>query len=208
MSLITNWGYTLTEMDELPAMLTPSEYFLFTAGKYNGDPRIESNIAAASSAIRNYIGWHLYPSAACKLDMALNDRRISFNGRDMLIQLPAKYVTSIETVQIDGSDITAYTYEVNGILRLYDVNLTGLKRYTPISITYTAGITDALMGDIRELIAHRVTHALASSNGITTEQVGGVSVTYNAGWVNSAQASSLQDSNKETLGPYRLQGVF
>lgn len=208
MSLITNWGYTLTEMDEYPVMLSPSEYYLFTAGKYNGDPRVESNLAAASSAIRNYVGWHLYPSAACELSMVLNDRRISINGCDLLIQLPAKYVTGITSVQIGNTEITEYTYEVNGILRLYDVNLTGMKRYTTVTVTYTAGLPDSLMDGVKELIAYRATHALASSNGITSEAAGGVSVTYNAGWVNSAQASSLQDSNKETLEPYRLQGVF
>jgi hypothetical protein len=65
-----------------------------------------------------------------------------------------------------------------------------------------------MMNGIKELIAHRATHAAASSNGITSEAAGGVSVTYNAGWVNSARATALPSDNKEVLAPYRLQGVF
>lgn len=208
MSLLTNWGYTLTDTDGLIPLLTPADFCFFSAGRYDGDSRIDSDIAAASSAIRNYVGWHLYPLADCELNMALNDRRISTNGYDILIQLPAKHVTAVESVQIGETDITTYTYEVNGILRLYDVNLACKKRYTPVNVKYTAGITDALMDDIKELTAHSVTHALASSNGITSEAAGGVSVTYNVNWVNSARATALPNDSKEVLAPYKLQGVF
>lgn len=208
MSLITNWGYTLTELDGLPDLLQAVDFHDLTAGKYDGDARVDGDIAAASSAIRNYVGWHLYPSTACELRMAMNDRRVSINGRDMLIQLPAKYVTEIESVQIGETEITEYTFEVNGILRLYDVCLSGVKRYTPVVITYTAGLPDELMSGIKELVSYRAIHALASSNGITSEAAGGVSVTYNAGWVSTARATALPDDNKEVLAPYRLQGVF
>lgn len=208
MSLLTNWGYTLTETDVLLPMLTSTDYNFFTAGRYEGDIRVDDDIAAASAAIRNYVGWHLYPSAECELDMALNDRRISINGCDILIQLPAKYVSAIQSVRIGEMDITSYTYEVNGILRLYDVRLTGMKRYTSVVIRYVAGLPGELMNGIKELAAHMVTHAVSSSNGITSEAAGGVSVTYNVGWVNSARATALPDDNKEVLAPYRLQGVF
>lgn len=208
MSLLTNWGYTLTDVEELPPVLMPADFFLFSAGKYEGDSRVEGDIAAASSAIRDYVGWHLFPSAKCELNTVLNDRRISNNGCDVLIQLPAKYVSAVESVQIGEMDITAYTYEVNGILRLYDVNLAGKRRYTPVTIRYTAGLPNNLMDGVKELAAYMATHALASSNGITSEAVGGASVTYNAGWVNSARATALPSDNKEALAPYKLQGVF
>jgi hypothetical protein len=61
---------------------------------------------------------------------------------------------------------------------------------------------------IKELVAHRVTHALASSSGVQSETAGGVSVTYNASWVNGSRATALADDNKEVLQPYRIQGVF
>ena len=208
MSLLTNWGYTITGIDALPELLEKHEFYELTAGRYEGDMRIDRGISAASSAIRNYCGWHVFPSAVCELCIPIEDRRVIRIGCDLLIQLPAKYVSSVSKVEINDVEITAYHCDTNGLLRLYDISPLGLHRYTPTDITYTAGLPDELMGGVKELVAHRATHALASSNGITTEQVGGVSVTYNAGWVNSAQASTLQDSNKETLEPYRLQGVF
>lgn len=208
MSLLTNWGYELTETDQLPDMLSVPDFNMFTANRYAGDVRTAGNISAACSAIRNYVGWHLYPSAACKVKLLMNDRRVTVVGPDLLIQLPAKFVTGVTAVTINGVAHTDYSFETNGIMRIYNVSFTGIKRYTPVEITYTAGLSDEMLGGIKELIAHRATHAAASSNGITSEAVGGVSVTYNAGWVNSARATALPDDNKEVLAPYRLQGVF
>lgn len=208
MSLLTNWGYELTEAEQLPDMLSISDFNMFTANRYAGDVRTAGNISAACSAIRNYVGWHLYPSAACKVKLLMNDRRVTAVGPDLLIQLPAKFVTGITSVTIDGSERDVYSFETNGILRVYNVMPAYLKRYAPLEIVYTAGLSDGMMNGIKELIAHRATHAAASSNGITSEAAGGVSVTYNAGWVNSARATALPDDNKEVLAPYRLQGVF
>lgn len=208
MSVATLWGYTVTDRDVLPDMLDGQEFDELTANRYAGDERVPANISAACTAIRNYVGWHLYPSAACELKMAMNDRRITFVGRDLLIQLPAKYVSAVESVTVGGKEYATFTFESNGILRVYDVSFEGLKRYSEIVIIYTAGLDEGMMDAIRELVAHRVTHAAASSNGVTTEQVGGVSVTYNASWINNARATALPDDNKEVLAPYRVQGVF
>lgn len=208
MSLLTNWGYSLSDAYDLCDMLDKSEYAEFAANRYASDPRIAANITAASMAIRNYCGWHIYPSAECELHVAMNDRRVTLNGRDLLIQLPSKFVTAVSSVAINDVEYDSIGFETNGILRVYDINPIGLHRYSLIDITFTSGLPDALMHGIKELIAHRVTHALASSNGVTTEQAGGVSVTYNANWINSARATALPDDNKEVLAPYRLQGVF
>ena len=208
MSVPTTWGYTLTDATILPDMLTEAEYDDFTAHRYTGDVRVAGNIKAACSAIRNYCGWHVYPSEECQTTMLMNNRRVTVVGTDLLIQLPAKYVSAVSSVRIDGKAYTTYSFETNGILRVYDVAFAGLSRYAPVVVTYTAGLSNAMMDGIKELVAHRVTHAAASSNGITTEAAGGISVTYNANWVNSARATALPDDNKEVLAPYRLQGVF
>ena len=207
MSLVTNWGYTLTEVNQLTNMLTTQEFDTFTANRYSGDTRTSSEIGAACAAIRDYVGWHLYPSAACELNVVIDDRRIALVGRDLLIQLPAKFVSAVTSVTINEVTYDHFRFETNGILRVYDVPC-NLQRYTPVVIEYTAGLTDAMMAGIKELIAHRVTHAEASSNGITSEAAGGVSVTYNVNWVNSARATALPDDNKEVLQPFRVQGVF
>lgn len=207
MSLRTLWGYELTNADSMPDLIDAEDFNEYSAGRFSGDVRIAPELESASTAIRNYVGCHLYPSEACRLTMTLQDRRVTFVGHDVLIQLPAKYVTDVDTVTIGGVAYE-YTFETNGILRIYDVYDHSLKRYSEVVVVYTAGLPDALMGSVNELMAHRLTHALVSSNGVTSETAGGVSITYNAAWVNSARATALPDDNKEVLAPYRLQGVF
>ena len=207
MSLLTNWGYELTDSELIP-MLSVADFNELTADKYSGDQRTEPNIAAACSAIRDYCGWHVYPSASCRMSGTFFDRRVTANGCSILIQLPARYVSSVEAVTIGGVSYDSYVLETSGLLKVYDVDLCGLREYTPVVIEYTAGLPDGLMSALKELIAHRVTHALASSGGVQSETAGGVSITYSANWTNSARATALADDNKEVLAPYRLQGVF
>lgn len=207
MSLLTMWGYTV-DVDELPDLLSLDEFAEFTDGKYsNQEDRISAEISAASAAVRNYVGWHLFPSVSCYADMTMQDRRITRVGPDLLIQLPAKCLTSVSGVTVNGAACDN-SFETNGILRCYDVPMAGVKRYSTVHITYTAGLPDTMMAPIKELVAHRVTHSVAVPSGITSEASGGVSVTYNAGWINSAQSTTLQDTNKELLAPYVIRGVF
>ena len=207
MSPLTNWGYTLTEIEALPDMLTASEYNTMTNGKYAGyGDQIEAEIRAAGMAIRNFVGWHLTPSAACELKTTFFDRRVAWVGHDVLIQLPARFVTEITSVTIGGTSFDDYVLDTTGLLRVIDVGMA--ERKTEIDILYTAGLPDGLMAPVEELIAHRVTHSVALPPGITSEASGGVSVTYNANWINNARATGLASDNKELLIPYKVQGVF
>lgn len=208
MSLMTNWGYTLTNVDKMVNMLTEDEYNEFTANKYASDDRAPRNIAAACSAIRNYCNWHVYPEEECKLETTFYDYRVSEVFGGILIQLPAKYVKSIESVTIGNTAHTAYVIEPNGVLRLYNISWSGVYKHTPIVVEYTAGVPEELMDGLKELIAHRVTHAMASTSGVQSETAGGVSITYNATWANTSRATALADDNKEVLQAYRVQGVF
>lgn len=208
MSLLTNWGYTLADADIFADMLTDKEFNELTGNKYSTDGRIKANISAACSAIRNYCGWHVYPSEICKLETTFYDNRIRQVRRGTLIQLPATYVSAVTSIMIGEAEHEAYVIESNGILRLYDVDYSGVHRHTPIILEYVAGIPVEMMYGLKELIAHRVTHALASSAGVQSETAGGVSITYNATWTNNSRATALADDNKEVLQPYRIQGVF
>ena len=208
MSLMTNWGYTLTDVDELPDMLTEDEYHEFTANKYASDSRVASTLAAGSAAARAYCGWHVYPSENCELSTTFFDRRITEVFGGILIQLPATYVSEITSVTIGETPHTSCVLEPNGILRLYDVDWNGVYKHTAITIEYVAGVPDGLMGGLKELIAHQALHVLAGTSGVQSETAGGVSITYNAAWVNSTRATDLSDNNKEVLAPYRLRGVF
>lgn len=203
--MLTQWDYTLTDIDSLPDMLTVEDFNTMTANKYALDERTMSNIKAAGAAIRNYCGWHVYPSEACEFSTTAFNGRVSHVNGDLLIQLPARFVSAVESVEV-GDVECDFIFEINGLLRVFDVGF--CSRRTTIDVVYTAGLTDSMMDAVQELIAHRVTHALASSGGIQSETAGGVSITYSANWINSARATALADDNKEVLAPYRLEGVF
>lgn len=204
--MITNWGYALTDLESLPDLLSVDEFNTFTANKYAGDARIASEITAACSAIRNYCGWHISPSTSCSMSMYMlyGNGNAKYVGRDLMIQLPATTVTAVESVTVNGTECENFVFDGNGVVHVFDVY--GVTRKSQIVVEYTAGVED--LGVIKELIAHRVTHALAVPAGITSEAAGGVSVTYNANWANSTRATALPDDNKEVLAPYKVQGVY
>lgn len=207
MSLLTNWGYTLPELNTLPAMLTAQEYATYTGRNSDGNDRVTAEIAAACAGIRNYVGWHLAPSAACRFETILIDRRIMFVSGDlMMIQLPARFVTDVSSVTIDGVEHTDIFPDQNGLLRVFGVM--NHKESAPVVVNYTAGLPESLITPIKELIASRVLHAIAVPPGITSEASGGISVTYNAGWINNTKAVSLPGDSREVLNPYKVQGVF
>ena len=205
MSMLTNWGYSIMEADTIPNMMDYDEYATFT-GREDNPYRVEAELSAACASIRNYVGWHLYPSEACRMETIASDRRVIYHGSDMLIQLPARFVSAVSSVTIDGVACSHYHIDTNGLLTVFNVR--PIKRYTEIAVEYTAGLTDEMMAPIKELIAHRVTHAMAVPAGITSEASGGVSVTYNATWINNSRATALMGDNKELLIPYKVQGVF
>ena len=208
MSLLTAWGYALTELNDLPPILSDSEYDEYTAHKYGTDERVNPNLSAAEMAIRNACGWHVCPSLACKMSTHLMDKRVTRAGRMIMVQLPATFVSEITSVKIGATTYTTYVLETNGILRIYDVDWCGILPYTTIEVEYTAGIPDNMAAALKELIAHRVTHALASSNGVQSETAGGVSITYSANWINNSRSTALADDNMAVLSPYILKGVF
>ena len=205
MSILTNWGYALVDDDSLFDMMDYAEYCTYS-GRSDNTERVEAEISAACASIRNYVGWHLYPSAACRLEMLASDRRVIYHGSDMLVQLPARYVSAVTAVTVDSVEYTHYYIDTNGLLTIFNVR--PIMRYAVIVVEYEAGLPDEMMAPIKELIAHRVTHAMAVPAGVTSEASGGVSVTYNATWINNSRATALMGDNKELLIPYKVQGVF
>ena len=199
--MITRWGYSVTQMD---GILTVAEFDELTADRYKNDVRTQPLIDAAVDAVRDSCGWHVCPSKNCELSRRAHDLHLIISGRDTIIQLPATFVTSVTSVLINGEEVEDFSFEVSGLLRVYD--FIPASRKDAITVNYTAGISDA--SAVKELVAHRVTHGLAQSYGIQSEAAGGVSITYSANWINSARATALPDDNKAVLAPYRLQGVF
>lgn len=211
----TNWGYTLTNVTSFTDFLTVAEFNKFTNDKFTGDQRIAQNIPSVTRSIQNYCGWHVYPNLECEVVYNIMDLRDAFVGPDLLIQLPARFVSKIKSVLLNavkvddewqGDEVTDFDLDESGLLRIFDLG--SYSRRSRLRIVYDAGIDAAQLDVIKELTASRVTHAVASSYGVTSEAAGGVSVTYNAGWASSSRATALADDSKEILEPYRVKGVF
>jgi len=202
---MTPWGYDVD--GTLPPLISVDEFDEMTGGKWAGDERVEPAIEAASAAIRSHCRWHVSPSLDCTFSTNFYDGRVVEARSSIMIQLPATYVTAVSSVVIDGDELSNYVLEPDGILRVYSVRRC-YNPWTSIAVSYTAGVPDSMAAALQELVAHRVTHALASSNGVQSEAAGGVSITYNANWTNNSRATAITDDNKEVLAPYRLKGVF
>lgn len=213
----TPWGYVI-DSQTLPDFITVTEFSNFTNGKFGTtDTRITSNIPSATASIRNYCGWHISPSLTCGMVYRVYDLRDCYVGPDLLIQLPATYVSSVSKIILDaklnplteeyeGETMTEYDLTPSGLLRVYDVGFRDRK--SQIFIKYVAGLPDTSIEVVKELTAHRVTHAVTSSYGVTSEAAGGVSVSYNAAWAGNTRSTALPDDNREVLEPYKVKGVF
>lgn len=203
MSYLTSWGYELTGEQTLSDIITTAEFNNFTANRYSGDVRISSGIAAASLALRNHCGWHLSGSMTCKISWTAKNRGVMTDGRDILVQLPSRFVSGITSVEVNGEATTDYSFQTNGLLTVYDAGFS--DRRDVIEVVFTSGLSDA--SAIKELVAQMVTQSLAKSYGVTSEAAGGVSITYNSSWTNGS-FNGIMDNNAGLLAPYRLEGVF
>lgn len=214
---LSPWGYII-DGENIPDFLSVAEFSNFTNNKFGiADTRIPTNIKSATGSIRNYCGWHISPNLLCGMVYRVFDLRDSFAGSDLLIQLPATFVTSVEKIVInavlnpltqsyEGDEITEFDAEPSGLIRVYDVGC--LDRKSRIFIKYRAGLPDDQISVVKELTAHRVTHAVTSSYGVMSEAAGGVSVTYNASWAGNTRSTALPDDNREVLEAYKVKGVF
>lgn len=205
---LTPWGYSIESDAEIPALLTDAEFDARTASKYDGDTRIAPGISAASMAIRNYCGWHLFPSMSCEFNATFFDRRVTRVGSHVQIQLPARFISAVASVKIGGVSFETFSVDPAGLLRVFGVDFAFIGLHTPIEVKYTAGVSESMAGAIKDVATAQITHAVAQSYGVTSEASGGVSITYNNNWAQGGQAGALSDYAKEILNAYRLQGVY
>ncbi len=203
MSLLTSWGYELVDVSALPVLITDTEFNTMTGGRFTGDTRITSAISAASLALQNYCGWHLSGSLKCKVQWNIKNRGIVRSGSDLIVQLPARLVSSVESVTIGDTEITDYTINPSGNLTIYDACIGSRK--TIIEVVYNAGVVSP--AGVQELVAQMASLELSKSYGITSEAAGGVSITYNSSWTNGSFDRVLEN-NAGMLAGYKLKGVF
>lgn len=205
--ILTPYGYTMLDVDKMPEILTLDEFNTMTANKYKLDGRVQNNIDAATTAIRQYCGWHIADMQTCELVLNAQDLTITQNYTDMLIQLPYRFVSSISKVLLNAykegddwvGDECEYYYKHNGKLTIYDNHCDSRK--SNIVIIGKMGIVDATA--LKNIIANRVAYALSAPMGIASESAGSVSISYTSAFANGT-STSLTSNDKEILDSYKV----
>lgn len=210
--MITNFGYSIENVSVMPEILSEEEFNSMTANKFALDGRVADTIKSVTASIRNYCGWHIAPQELCVLVLNSQDLRISGKYCDINIQLPYRYVNSIEKVIINAKfednnwigDEVEFNFNHLGFLTLYDTHFD--SRRSNVVIFANAGIsdTDALKG----LIANKVSNVLSGTYGIQSESAGGVSITYNSNFVNGSKPNCFMTDDKELLNSYKLIDIL
>lgn len=146
-------------------------------------------LKAAQAAIRRECGWHVMPNAA--LTGTLNTRG------GTVIRLPARHVTSIESLTDRDGNKLAYAYDPEtGLVE----SLSGGFPVGIAAIHYSihAGYDDA--PDVQQVLISAAKRAGMSPVGLVTSQS-----------TNGSSASfdvvSLMQEEKDRLKPYRLGGL-
>lgn len=196
--LLTSWGYSIKNTEALPNMMTVEEFNALTGGKFAGDQRVASLLASAQLTVRNFCGWHLYPSLPCKFEAdSINVSRC--------IQLPSRFVSGVESLTLNGETILDYHVKTNGLVFL-DGSVLG-RSWNDVVVEFNSGLGDSQMGALKEILAGRIANALTNSYGVQSESAGGVSITYSLNWASNASASSITDPLIAALAPYKVQEV-
>ena len=196
--LLTSWGYTIENTDTLPDLLTVAEFNALTGNKFAGDARVSSLLASAQITVRNFCGWHLYPSLPCKFEADSIDV-------SRCIQLPSRFVSGVSSVKLRDTDIVDYHVKTNGLVFL-DGSVLG-RSWNDVEVKFTSGLGATQIGALKEILAGRIANALTNSYGVQSESAGGVSITYSLNWASHASAASITDPLIAALAPYKVQEV-
>lgn len=196
--LLTSWGYTIENTDTLPDLMTVAEFNTLTGNKFASDARVSSLLASAQITVRNFCGWHLYPSLPCKFEADSIDV-------SRCIQLPSRFVSGVSSVKLRDTDIVDYHVKTNGLVFL-DGSVLG-RSWNDVEVKFTSGLGAAQIGALKEILAGRIANALTNPYGVQSESAGGVSITYSLNWASHASAASITDPLIAALMPYKVQEV-
>lgn len=146
-------------------------------------------IKAAQAAIRRECGWHVMPNVA--LSGVINSRG------GTVIRLPARHVTSIESLTDRDGNKLAYAYDPEtGLVE----SLSGGFPVGVAAVRYEihAGYNEA--PDVQQVLISAAKRAGMSPLGLVTAQsTNGSSASYDA--------VSLMQDEKDKLKPYKLGGL-
>ncbi len=184
----TPWGYSVE--GELGPLVSLESFKLLCPGLSSTDEQITAVLDAVSSAVRDYCGWHVAPSVECTF---------VGNGEGRLLVLPAMGVTDVDSLTVDGSDVSGFEWSAAGMVRLKQDVFPDSWR--SVECAYTAGFDSDSIG---QTVAQIASNALAAAPGVANERAGNVSITYNQTGTGITGGVSLLPRDYAILAPYKL----
>lgn len=199
--IVTPWGYSVTvddpadgEAATMPPLLSTSEFRSLTGNRLSStDEVVAARLAAASSVVRDWCGWHVAPALPCSCEL-------DGGGRTMF--LPCMGVRSVESVAVRGEDwADSCEWASRGELRL--------PRRTPpilrlVAVSFTAGYDAAGAQALAQVVCQVVENALVATPGLREEHAGNVGATYNQTENGVSGGVRLLASDLAALAPYRI----
>ena len=148
----------------------------------------EFRLRAAQAAIRRECGWHVMPNAA--LSGVVNSRGGS------VIRLPARHVTSVESLTDRDGNKLSYAYDPEtGLVESLDGGFPA--GIAAIRYEIHAGYDDA--PDVQQVLVNAAKRAGMSAGLVTSQSTNGSSASYDV--------VTLMQDEKAKLKPYKLGGL-
>lgn len=148
----------------------------------------EFRLRAAQAAIRRECGWHVMPNAA--LSGVINSRGGS------VIRLPARHVTSVESLTDRDGNKLSYAYDPEtGLVESLDGGFPA--GIAAIRYEIHAGYDDA--PDVQQVLVNAAKRAGMSAGLVTSQSTNGSSASYDV--------VTLMQDEKAKLKPYKLGGL-
>ena len=189
MAVLTKWGYSVDS--ELPPIISVDDFQTATGGTMvSSEERIEAVLASVSQAIRDWCGWHVSPNLECTW---------KGQGEGNLMLLPCFGVTDVESLSVEGSEVSDFEWLNSGLIR---IPCRFPDKWRSCDVVYRAGF-DAT-GALAAAVVQLASNALVATPGVREEHAGQVGATYNQTEVGVSGGVRLLASDYSLLAPYRL----
>ena len=191
----------MVAIEEIQPFATPQELEIHTKGQIQQtDLRVDGVLAAISRSIRTYCGWHIWP--------VVESHTLVLDGPGgHTLFLPTGRLTNLRSVTEEGTilDLTATDLDTSmGLAALRKINGWWTDRYGKLVVVIDHGWPE--VPDLKQTTLDIAARALASPMGATREQAGSISINWSTVQQGVSGGVTPLNSERETVGMYRLEG--
>lgn len=185
--MITQWGYTVEELDPIIDAETFNE---ITGNRWADAPGLEQTLNAVSAAVRSFCGWHICPALDCTGN---------FTADGNILILPTLSLNSISTITNDGETVEDYEIRRNGLVRR---KCGWSDKWDSIYCKFNSGFEADALPQLIQVVKQMAINDLAAPGGVRQEQAGGVSISYNANSAGQSGGVEVGPIEAKLLEPF------